>query len=118
MADILFQFEAIATMARIVAPIKNMVIAMSTAQSAPSAIDRAATQNKWLFAVYVLLLLFSAALTVLLWKSGNRLQDEIKRDADARILEAKAEAAKANERAESLEHDNLTLRSKVATLET
>jgi hypothetical protein len=112
MADILFQFEAIANMAGIVAPIRNMVTAMSTAQSAPSAIDRAATQNKWLFVVYVLLLLLTAAWTVILWKSGNRVQDELKRDADARFLEAKAEAARANERAESLERDNLTLRGK------
>jgi hypothetical protein len=107
MPDILFQLTAIAHTARMTAPTQAMVIAMSTIQSA---IDKAATVNKLLFAGYVVLLLLTAIATILLWASGNRVQDEIRKDADARIAtadsrgeeakrgaaEARAESDKAN----------------------
>jgi hypothetical protein len=85
MADILLQLSAIANAARMTAPAQNMVITMSIIQSA---IDKAATVNKLLFAGYVVLLLLTAIATVLLWASGNRVQDEIRKDADARIATA------------------------------
>lgn len=65
---------------------------MSTIQSA---IDRAATFNKLLFVGYVILLLLTAAATVFLWMSGNRVQDEIRKDADARIATADSRAEEA-----------------------
>src|SRR5579885_305170 len=139
MADILFQLETIAAIARIVTPIKKVAIAMSTNQPAQSAVDKAATQNKLLFAVYMLLLLIVAFVSWLLWRSGNSLQDAIrdearkdiasanavaetaKKDAadanrglgeaNARIEEAKADAAKANRETEDLRKENLTLRT-------
>ena len=104
MRDILRQFVTIAAMTIIVAPIMKTVNAMSTIQSSP--IERAATQHNWLFAVYFVLLLLIALMTWIVWKSGNRVQDEVRKDADARIATAdsRAEEAKrgaAEARAES-----------------
>ncbi len=125
MFDILLQFDTAAATARAVAPIKKVMLAMLTTQSAPSAIDKATTHNALLFALYMFLLLLIAFVSWLVWKSGNRLQDEIRADANARIAEADGKAAtanenagKANERAQKLEGNNLTLRGQVATLET
>jgi F0F1-type ATP synthase membrane subunit b/b' len=97
MADILRQFVTMATTATIVAPIMKMMNAMSTIQTSP--IERAATQHNWLFAVYFVLLLVIALMTWIVWKSGNRVQDEVRKDADARIAIADSRAAEA--RAES-----------------
>ena len=79
-----------------VAPIITMAIAMSS-QSNPSEIATAAWIHTLWFWAYVGLLLLTAVATVLLWRAGNKYQDAIKGDAEARIEEAKTEAAKANE---------------------
>jgi hypothetical protein len=70
------------------------------------------------------LVLGSVVLAYLLWRSGNKVQDAIVADANARIgeaqqkaSEANAEAGRANQRAGELEQNNLTLRGQVATLE-
>lgn len=121
----LLNASIIAAMAIRIAPIVNTVIAMSTIQSSSPDIERAATQQTYLFVAYVSLLLLTLVGTVLLYRAGNRYQDAVKRDADARIAEARSSAAqanerageandgagKANERAQKLEHDNLTLRN-------
>lgn len=130
MADILQQFETIAAITTAIATIKNMVIAMSTIQSSP--IDTATRQHNWLFAGYLLILLAAAVLTWLVWRSGNRVQDLARKEADARISESNAEAkragesaaraneragiaderaARANERAATLEKQNIQLRT-------
>jgi hypothetical protein len=96
MADILFRFEAIAATPNAVALTKNMVIAMSTIQSE---IERATTQNNWILAGYILALVIAAAMTLLSWRAGNRVQDLVRKDADARIAEADSKAAVANENA-------------------
>ncbi len=93
----------------------NTVIAMSTIQSSSPDIERAATQQTYLFVGYVSLLLLTLVGTVLLYRAGNRYQDAVKRDADARIAEAGSNAAQANERAQNLEHDNLILRNDLNT---
>jgi hypothetical protein len=137
MADILRLFETMAAITTAIAPTKNMAIAMSTIQVSP--IDAATRQHNWLFAGYLLILLAAAVLTWLVWRSGNRVQDLGRKEADARISESNAEAkragesaaqaneragianeaaGRANERAEKLEGENLTLRGQVATLET
>lgn len=118
MAYILLQFETIATIANAIAPTKNVVIAMLTTQSDPSAIEKATAQNNWVLAGYILALLLAAGMTYLSWRAGNRVQDLVRGDADARIAEANGKAATANERAGELEAANLTLRGQVATLET
>jgi hypothetical protein len=125
MVDIRFQFETMAAIASPIAPMKKVIIAMLTIQSEPSAIERATAQSNWILVGYILALLLAAAMTYLSWKAGNRVQDAIRNDANARIAESNAEAKKAgesaglaNERAQRLEHDNLMLRGQVATLET
>lgn len=96
MADILFRFEAIAATPSAIALTKNMVIAMSTIQSE---IEKATTQNNWILAGYILALVIAAAMTLLSWRAGNRVQDLVRKDADARIAEADGKAAVANENA-------------------
>src|SRR6185436_10250761 len=96
MADILFRFEAIAATPNAITLTKNMVIAMSTIQSE---IERATTQNNWILAGYILALVIAAAMTLLSWRAGNRVQDLVRKDADARIAEADSKAAVANENA-------------------
>lgn len=115
----------IAATAQTTAAINEMVIAMSTSQSPSTNIERAATWQTYVFVGYVFLLLLTLVGTILLYKAGNRYQEAVKSDADARIVEAgerasnaDARAGEANERAGKLEHDNLTLRGQVATLET
>lgn len=92
-----------------------MAIATKTAQNSSTlgqnAIEQATRQNSWLFAVYMLVIVVGAMLTFLLWMSGNRVQDAIVADANARIEEAKSTAAGANERSKTLENDNLKLRN-------
>lgn len=56
-------------------------------------------------------------LTWLVWDSGNKVQDAVQADADARIQEAKGVAAKADERSRQLEHDNLVLRGDLTAQE-
>jgi hypothetical protein len=104
---------------------KFMTVTSIASQSlAPDAITKASSQNKAFFVVYMVLLLGAAVLTYLLWRSGNKVQDAIVADANARIGEARqkaseanAEAGRANQRAGELEYNNLTLRGQVATLE-
>ena len=123
MADILRQFETMAAIASAIKPIKNVGIAMSTIQSLP--IDTATRQHNWLFAIYLVILLVAAALTYLVWRSGNRVQDLARKEADVRIAESNAEAkragesaAQANERAELLKHENLQIRTALANVQT
>ena len=99
----------------IVAPITKTGIAMSSLM--PSSIETLAKAHTFAFWAYVFLLLLTALATVWLWLAGNKYQDAVKADADARIAEANKSAAGANERAEKLENANLTLRGKVANLE-
>lgn len=105
----LLNASIIAAAAHSIAPTMRTVIAMSTIQSRSPEIERAATQQAYLFAGYVFLLLLTLVGTVLLYRAGNKYQEAVKKDADARIAEAgdgaakaNAEAAKANERTAQL----------------
>lgn len=78
--------------------IAKAVIAMTIIQSSgDSAIDAAAKRNSRLFAMYIVVLLVTAIIiavfTWLTWDSGNKLQDAIRQDANARIAEAQSAAA-------------------------
>jgi cell division protein FtsB len=88
-----------------------MMIAQS---SEGSAIDAATKRNSTLFTAYIAVLLFTALVvavfTWLTWDSGNKVQEAIRKDADARIQEAK-------QGVEQLKKDNLTLSSKLANLQ-
>ena len=106
--------------------------AIHTSSSNVSPIEAATRVHNLVYLGYVVVLVLAAFFTWLAWKTGNKVQDAIRADANARIAEAdsKAEiakqgaatanegAAKANERATALENANLTLRGQVATLET
>lgn len=95
------------------------VIAMMMTPAGQSAVEAATKRNGRVFAAYIVLLLVTALLvayfTWLTWDSGNKVQDAVQGDANARIEEAKATAAKADERSKTLEKDNLTLRSDLNT---
>src|SRR5258708_16657597 len=77
------------------APMTGMIIiyAMITTfsrQPGQSAIEAAESRSTLIFGVYVVVLLIAAGLTVLVWTSGNTVQEAIGKDADARIVEATA----------------------------
>ncbi len=91
--------------------------ATSTASSSKGAIRSAQKAHNLIFAGYVLLLVLTAFGTYWVWSSGNRVQEAVQGDADARIEEAKRGASEANAKSDSLEKDNLVLRGQVATLE-
>jgi len=103
-------------------PINSTIIAMTTNPATQSAIDAATRRNSRMFITYIGILIVTALIialfTWLVWDAGNKVQDAIRVDADARIAEAQSTGASASERAGKLEHNNLILRSTVATLET
>lgn len=96
-----------------------MVIGTPTGQLA---IDAATRRSGKIFVAYIALLIVSALLialfTWLTWDAGNRVQDAVISDANARIGEAKSTAAQADATAKALQKDNLTLQGKVAALQT
>jgi hypothetical protein len=78
--------------------IVRVVTAIMTAQLiGDRAIDAVARRNSRIFVAYIVVLLVTAVLiavfTWLTWDSGNKLQDAIRQDADARIAEASGKVA-------------------------
>ncbi|MGH9701153.1 MAG: hypothetical protein ACRD52_17070 [Candidatus Acidiferrales bacterium] len=92
--------------------IANIIIAMTTAQPTENPIDAAARRNGRIFAAYIVVLLLTAILitvfTWLTWDSGNKLQDAIRQDANARIRESE-------QGVETLKNSNLTLGNDLET---
>jgi hypothetical protein len=88
-----------------------------SAQPISPEIEAATKAYTFEFSIYVFLVLGTALVLAVftwrVWRAGNNLQDAIKRDADARIAEARNSAASAHERTQKLEHDNLKLREEV-----
>lgn len=72
-------------------------MAIQSSGSAASEIGRAASVHFWLFVAYVGVLVLAALLTWAVWHSGNRLQDAIRADAEAKTELARKEAAVARE---------------------
>jgi hypothetical protein len=95
-------------------PTKIVMIIMAIQSVGESAIDAASRRNGKLFAAYIVVLIVTALIiavfTWLTWDSGNKVQDAIRQDADARIREA-------NKGVEKLRNDNLLLSGSVAGLE-
>ena len=85
--------------------------AIDTASSNVSPIEAATRVHNLVYLAYVAVLVLAAFFTWLAWKTGNKVQDAIRADADARIAEASSKGT-------ALENANLTLRGQVATLET
>jgi len=71
------------------ATIINPTSIQSASEEGKKVLALAVKHNNWIFAVYIALLIAGIIFTCLLWKSGNNVQDAIRRDADARIEEAK-----------------------------
>ena len=82
-----------------------------------SQVELAARANSRLFFVYFVVLIAAAILSWLVWRAGNRLQDAVRADADARIAEAQAVASTANERAKRLEIEASGQRERAAMAE-
>lgn len=125
MAFVLLLLSIIASTATATTPTPSSVKTAPTPQSSNEVIQAAQRFHNRVFVGYVLLLLLTVFGTYWVWSSGNKVQDAVQADASARIEEAKKGAAiatqtasEANVRAGNLEHDNLILRSQVATLET
>ena len=91
-----------------------MAAAQSSNSSHQSGIDTAVATHNLLFWAYLFVLVAVVGFTYAVWRSGNKVQDAIRSDADARITEAKAEGARANERAGKLEREAAELREQAA----
>jgi cell division protein FtsB len=100
------------------ATMMSTMSAQSATDSVKSPLELAIRQNNLLFGAYMVLLVLVLIFTYLLWRSGNSVQEAIRKDADARIEEAKSTAAQADARSKKLENDNLTLTGTVAELQT
>ncbi|HEV7486535.1 MAG TPA: hypothetical protein VGQ65_12730 [Thermoanaerobaculia bacterium] len=85
--------------------------AIDTSSSNVSPIEAATRVHNLVYLAYVAVLVLAAFFTWLAWKTGNKVQDAIRADADARIAEASSKGT-------ALENANLTLRGQLATLET
>jgi hypothetical protein len=102
--------------------------AIDTASSNVSPIEAATRVHNLVYLAYVAVLVLAAFFTWLAWKTGNKVQDAIRADANARIAEAdsKAEiaklgaatanegAAKANERTTALELELASQKTELA----
>jgi hypothetical protein len=94
--------------------IATVMVATMTAQSTGDrAIDAATRRNVRLFIAYIVFVLVTAVIGAifiwLTWDSGNKVQEAIRQDADARIREADARIQEAKRDVEKLEGDNLKL---------
>jgi hypothetical protein len=92
---------AVAVMAITVAWMETLAMAASTESMSPE-IHAALRAHTWLNAVYLCTVVVVAILTVLVWKSGNRVQEAIRKDAEEKkaastIAQLTAEADKARE---------------------
>lgn len=120
-------FSRIASAATMISAAIPISAIFSSSLSASSKDDPVIAANRFhtgVFIAYVVILVLAAGFQWWVWSTGNRLQDAIRANSDARIAEARAEGAKANERAEKLEQENIGLRrdlntesGKVATLQ-
>jgi hypothetical protein len=111
MAAVLLLLATMAIPATSTAVTPSTSTAMSTSQSFDAEqIKAAQAQHNWIFSGYVLLLGVTVLFTYFVWSSGNKVQSALQANADARIKEADAKGAGANERATKLENDNILLR--------
>jgi hypothetical protein len=85
MRFILFQLLTEAHIARMIMATTTVAADQSSTDLGQNAIQAASTQNKWLFVLYMVCIVGAAVLTYLLWQSGNKVQDVIMADANARI---------------------------------
>lgn len=125
MALVLLLLSMIASTPTTATVTPNSHSATSSPQASKDAIQGAQEVHNRVFTGYVLLLFLTVVGTYWVWSSGNKAQDAVQADANARILEAEAVAAKAQgeasiakQKTQEIERDNLTLRGNVATLET
>jgi hypothetical protein len=123
---------AVAVTAITVARMETLAMAASPESIAPE-IQAALRAHTWLNAAYLLTVVIVAILTVLVWKSGTRLQDAIRKDAEEKkaantiarltvdaekareeIAKANAEAAEATRKAEEERHRRIKLEAALA----
>jgi hypothetical protein len=84
------------------------VMAINAIQSS-NPIDAATRSHNRIFAVYVAVLILTAVLTWLVWRSGNKVQEAVRADADARIKEAGTAALEAHVKAGKIETEPRTI---------
>jgi hypothetical protein len=92
-------------------------MAATQSSNSSSAIESATRLHNLWFFIYVGVLVIAAALTYVVWRTGNNVQRAIQTEADARIAEAGAEGGRANERAGNLEVEAAQLRIRAAEAE-
>jgi hypothetical protein len=88
----------------------------STSQaSSPSMIEIAGQDHNRIFAAYVFVLVLTVMGTIWVWTSGNRVQDLIRADADARISEAHVKIEELTNENLKLQHMLMPRRIKLVT---
>jgi hypothetical protein len=98
--------------------LQNLLMTSASKSVAQLPIEAVAKRNERIFALYIVVLVVTGLLvaffTWLVWDAGNKVQDAIRDNANAKIAEAGKDAAEANERSKVLEQSNLRLQSTVA----
>src|SRR5690242_10298210 len=87
------------------AAVMDSMNAQSASDSSRNTLELATRQNNWIFGAYMLLLILVLICTYLLWKSGNNVQETIRRDANARIAQAGQRSDEANALAQAARAD-------------
>ncbi|MFZ0911770.1 MAG: hypothetical protein WBQ76_11380 [Candidatus Korobacteraceae bacterium] len=94
-------------------------MAMATNPVVQSGIEAATERHGRIFAAYIVALVVTALVvtlfTWLVWDSGNKVQDALQTEANARIGEANAKADQAKEQTAKIEKENIVLRSDLNT---
>jgi hypothetical protein len=115
----LFNVKTIAAAVVIIAIIITAMIAMSTKSKLPSSeIEKAARAHEYLFIIYLLFLVATVILTLLVWRAGNKYQDTVKLDADAKIETAKATAETAKAEIKKADEKIAALTAQAESLKT
>jgi hypothetical protein len=114
MAAVLLLLAMIASTATTVTP--DNTKAADTQQSSGEAIHTAQTFHNRVFTGYVLLLILTVFGTYFVWSSGNRVQDAVQAEANARIEEAKRAAAEAEKDASEARKETAILQKQTVEL--
>jgi hypothetical protein len=100
-------------------------LVMMQSSDIPDLVERASSAHRWIALGYIASLLLAALFSYLLWASGNKVQDALRTDADARIAQVKSDGetakresgqkiAELNKQAEGLRSEAESARKDIA----
>jgi len=92
MSAVLLALVLITNPAISISAIPTSADSVSPKANAQQQIGAAQSRHNWTFGAYVIILALTVIGTYLVWSTGNKVQEEIQADADARILDARNKA--------------------------